>query len=448
MSIVRWLTQPQSSTDIDPKNFLNVQIDAIGVGLSNAAGAFLAVFLARLGASDFQVGLLVSLPAIAGLLLAMPFGQMLQRRGDVVRWFSLGRIGSTSVYFVIVLAIWLVPRPALIPAIIAIWAVATIPQTILAVTFNVVMDGVAGPQGRMEVMSHRWTILGLATTIGSLGIGQLLDAVSFPTNYQLAFLLPGVGGALGYFFSRQIHLEFAKPEEEPAPAGMLRNLGTYRRLLREQPAFTDFTLKRLLFHMGFFMAVPLYPLYFVHVAHASDGWISAINIAQTVILVGAYFFWARQARSRGSRVVLLAATLGLSFYPLMVALTTQPPLLVTWAAVSGLFQAGLDLIFFDELMKTVPPEYSPILVSIAQVMQYLASILAPMIGSAISNASNLSVALIVAAAIRFSGFAVFLLHQPGLGWRLPLPARKAIRPLSIDQETCTPAEDASDPEDS
>ena len=43
----------------------------------------------------------------------------------------------------------------LIIATLAIWAFATIPQTALAVAFSVVMNAVAGPEGRYALLSRR-----------------------------------------------------------------------------------------------------------------------------------------------------------------------------------------------------------------------------------------------------------------------------------------------------
>jgi hypothetical protein len=65
-------------------NFRYVQIDAVGVSISNVAAPFLPVFLTRLGASNFQVGLLTSMPGVTGLFLALIVGRFLQSRRDVV----------------------------------------------------------------------------------------------------------------------------------------------------------------------------------------------------------------------------------------------------------------------------------------------------------------------------------------------------------------------------
>src|SRR5215510_11042385 len=77
---------------IQKRNFLNVQIDGIGVSISNVAAPFLPVFLTRLGATNFQVGLLSSMPGATGLLFAILVGRFLQTRRNIVPWYSLSRL--------------------------------------------------------------------------------------------------------------------------------------------------------------------------------------------------------------------------------------------------------------------------------------------------------------------------------------------------------------------
>ena len=122
--------------------------------------------------------------------------------------------------------------------------------------------------------------------------------------------------------------------------------------------------------------------------------------------------WPKQSRRRGSRFVLLCSTFGLSFYPALVAATQTEVLLVLLAALAGVFQAGLELVFFDELMKTVPVEYSATFVSLAQSMTYLATVLGPLTGTWLSVQVGLTGALLMSTFIRLIGFALFT--APGL----------------------------------
>jgi len=396
-----------SLTDRDKRNFRNVQIDAVGVGLANAASPFLPVFLTYLNASSFQVGLLSSMPAFTGLLLAIPLGKFLQRQTNIVKWFSIARLLVIASYALTGIVSFLLPENVLVNSILFIWAIATVPQSLVSIAFSVVMNAVAGPDRRFELMSRRWSTMGLTTTLVVLVIGQLLDRVIFPLNYQLMFIGLSLGGLISYYYSSHIILPPAAPPPMEYGHNLKKQYQEFRDLIWNEKPFVLFMAKRLLVMSGIQLSAPLIPLYLVRVAHASDGWISIITMAQTAILVLGYFFWTRQSRKRGSRAVLLWTTLGISLYPLLLSLTVVPWQIAVFAGISGIFQAGLDLIFFDELMKTVPVEYSAIFVSFAQMMQFLAAIFSPMVGTFIADAFSIQTGLIVASIIRFSGFIAF-----------------------------------------
>ena len=80
-----------------------------------------------------------------------------------------------------------------------------------------------------------------------------------------------------------------------------------------------------------------------------------------------------------------------------------------FATFAGIFQAGVDLVFFDELMKTIPPSYSPTFVSLAQGIQYLSAVLAPLAGTFLAEHIGLGAALLCSAGVRLLGFVLFSL---------------------------------------
>jgi MFS family permease len=395
---------------VQRRNFFNVQIDAVGIGLANAAAQFLPVFLTRLGASGLEVGLLTSMPAFTGFILAIPLGRFLQTRRQIVPWFSGSRLVVISCFALTGLVSLLLPEEGRVTAVLFIWAAATIPQTIVAVCFSVVMNAVAGPNHRYELMSRRWSILGITTAITVAVVGQVLDRFNFPVNYQIVFYGLSVGGLISYYFSSHITLPDAGLESNPRRSTIFQGVRDYFGLILAHKDFVRFSTKRLVYLFGFTLAVPLFPLYYVRDVGASDAWIGIINTAQSAILLVGYFFWTRQSRLHGSRFVLAWTTFGLTLYPALVSMTHSVELIALFSGISGIFQAGVDLVFFDELMKTVPPEYSAIFVSLAQSMTYLASILAPLLGTYIADVFGLPVGLIASAVLRGLGFLLFVLR--------------------------------------
>jgi hypothetical protein len=398
----------EQSYQVKKRNFRNVQIDAIGVALSTAAAPFLPVFLTRMGATNLQIGLLTAMPGMTGLILALIIGRFLQTRCNIVPWFSGSRLLVLSSYALTGLASLVMPKEFLVDSVLGIWALATIPQTSLAVCFSVVMNAVAGPEGRYALLSRRWTIFGLTNTVVTFFATQMLDRVPFPLNYQILFIALSLGGLISYYFSSRITL----PDQTPPPLSETKSLAetfrNYLSLLRANPAFVSFVSKRFVYLSAIALGAPIFPLFFVRQVGATDAQIGTINMAMNAVMMVGYSFWTWISRKRGGRFVLLATTFGLMLYPLASTLTPQVGWIILYAGTAGFFQAGIDLVFFDELMKTVPPEYSATFVSLAQSLQYLSAMLAPLAGTWLADHLGLGTALLVSAGLRLFGFLLFL----------------------------------------
>jgi hypothetical protein len=401
-------TTSETELEIQKRNFRYVQIDAVGVSISNVAAPFLPVFLTRLGASNFQIGLLSSMPGMTGLILAILVGRFLQTRTNVVPWYSLSRLTVISCYALTGILTLTVSEDSVIIATLAIWAFATIPQTALAVAFSVVMNAVAGPAGRYALLSRRWAIFGLTGVVGTFIVTRVIDLISFPLNYAIMFMVLSLGGFVSFYFSRKISLPDQVPPPLPDAHSPLQNLRNYSRLLREHPVFLSFATKRFVYLSALVLSQPIMPLFLVREVRATDSQIGTINMIFTLVMLVGYFLWPRVSSRQGGRFVLLATTLGMTFYPALSAATPQVPLILIYAGISGLFQAGLDLVFFDELMKTVPSEYSATFVALAQSMQYLSMIIAPLLGTWLANYIGLGGALWLSAGLRLFGFLLFL----------------------------------------
>jgi MFS family permease len=420
---LHWSAAPEGATPVQKKNFLNVQIDAVGIGLASAAAPFLPVFLTRLGATNFQVGLLTSMPAFTGLLSAIAVGAFLQSRRNIVPWFSAARLLVVLSYALTGLAPFVVPRQYVVQAVLAIWMAVTLPQIVVNVAFSVVMNAVAGPKGRYALMSRRWSILGLTTAVTVTIAGQMLDRIHFPLNYQVVFIALSVGGLISYYFSSHIQLPDAERAPRTARLSLLQRFKNQVGLVRNERPFLSFTAKQFVYIAGSTLAAPLFPIYYVRQVQATDAWIGIITSVQMAITLVGYLFWARQGRVRGSRFVLLATTLGMAIYPALIASTRRVEWIAVYAGLAGIFQAGLNLVFFDELMKTVPVQHSATFVSLSQSSQYLSTVAAPLVGTFLADAIGVGGGLVVSTLLRLAGFGLFAWG----GARKPMPGTQAVK---------------------
>lgn len=402
--VAQWLP---TGSDVQSQNVRRVLIDGIGVGIGTAAAPYLPVFLARLGAQDVAIGLLTAMPALAGLFFAVPIGQFLARQRNIVPWYSVARLLVIACYALTGIIPFFTTDQT-VYAIILIWAFATLPQTIVNVGFTVVMAGVAGPEGRYYLMSRRWSLLGLTDAVVVLLAGFTLERIVFPYNYQIVFVVLSLGGLLSFAFSSRIVLPDQKVPSAPMLVPWRVRAKGWLALVREQPTFIRITSSQFVYRFGLAFALPLFPLYYVHNLNASDQAIGLINTVQAAVLLWAYFAWARVTKQRGVRFALLLTTSVYALYPIILAFTTNVFWVIVLSGVAGIFAAGIDLVFFDAVVSSFPPERSATFVGLQQTTVYLGAFVAPLLATTLSDWIGIPAALVIAGLIRLVGFGLFV----------------------------------------
>ena len=417
---LRPILRPQN---VSERNVRNVLVDGVGVGLVVGISQFLPVFLARLGASSVLIGLITSLPALTGALLAVPVSRFLERQRNIVPWYSGMRFWVLLSYVIFGLLPFLFPLSYIPVLVIGIWALVTIPSTFVNVAFTVVMGGVAGPSRRFYLMSLRWSSLGITTAISVTLAGQLLNRIAFPLNYQIVFIGSFVGGLLSFLFSRSITLPDNPPLVEPPQPTAARSSWRSRLssaiggLSSMPPLFARFVWSSFLFRCGVAMALPLFPLYWVRQVQASDAWIGTINTANSAVLLIAYFVWSQLVRRRSVGWVLIASSLGMACYPLLAATTTNLWALVLFAGLAGFASAGNDLVTFDLVLSSAPKEHQTVYVGLYQTMQNLALLMMPLVGTLLGDALGYGTALLVAGGVRLCGALLYMALR--IGYKQP-----------------------------
>ena len=399
---------PALSKAVEATNRTLNRNDSVAVGVVNAAAPFLPVLLVRLGASGVGVGLITALPAVAGTLLALPVGRWLQGRRDIVPAYSGSRLIAHTIYAPIALALWLVPPDWTVAAILVIWAIAMVPNTIGQVAFPIVMDGTAGSRGRYDLLGRRWAIIGLVTALTMAAGGQLLRVLPFPMNYQLFLLVCASGGIGSFYFARRYVIP-AQAAGAPARRSPVAGLNEIVALLRSERPFAAFELRALVYSAGIGLAAPLLPLFYVVEVNAPDAVIGLIGAGQSLGALAGYVTWRVISRRRGRTWVLVPSLLLGALTPAAFFAIHDQVLVIVVSVVSGFVSAGAGLALFDELMRRVPMRLGVTFASIDQTIQNAALIVAPIAGGTLSVAIGIRHALVVASIVSVAGFGLFAL---------------------------------------
>ena len=388
------------------------------MGIMGAASTFLPVFLVRLGGGALAIGILTTLPALGGLLFGVPLGRLMQRRGNVVRWYATSRFIVTWAYAGSAVIALVAAPDMVVPLCLVAWALVMLPQAIGQVAFPIVMDGAAGPQGRYDLMGRRWAIMGLGTAVAVAIAGVALDVLGMPTGYQLVLVTGTLAGVASHHWSSRIVMDADTPppplsaNTAPLPTGAL---------LRVQRPFLSFVTRKAVFVAGIRLVAPLLPLYYVHTLGASDAWIGIIAMVQGFALVAGYAFWRRQSRRMDGRRVLLW-TLALSgTLPALLAGTTSPEIVAVLSAVGAFFAAGSDLALFDEFMVRIPRDQAVTFAGVDYALTNLAGIIAPLVAAVLVGVVGIEWALVAGAAVSLVGLGLFVRAGPSPA-SLPTPA--------------------------
>jgi MFS family permease len=390
-------------------NWRRVQLDSVFIGVVNASGTFLPVFLLRLGATANDVGLLTALPALTAFALAIPFGRYIQRRRNIVPWYSRLRLVAWSSYALMALVAAVFPREQSVPMLLAVWALASLPSTAALVGFAMVMDGAAGPGGRFDLLGQRWAIAGLVATLSMALGGQLLTLFPFPLNFEILLVIVSLAGLGSYFQSSQIVIPDQVPMPSAARAPVRERLAGLWRLVVANRPFVRFELRSVVYVASIGLTMPVLPLFYVQEVLAPDAWIGGIGAATSAGSVLGYLVARQLARRRGATMTLLPSLLVAALAPAVLSFIGWLPAVAAIGFVAGVAGAGAQLALFDQMMRRIPHEHGVTFSSVDQALSNFGFMIAPNIGGILAVAIGVRSTLLIVAALGLAAFAMFAL---------------------------------------
>jgi MFS family permease len=413
------------------RNFRNLYWDIFWIGvLVGTTLSFQGVYAARLGASGIQLGLLGAGPALVGLLYTLPAGLWLEGR-PLIRSAFFAAFWQRLGYLLLFLLPWLLGEKIQVWGLIVLTLAVTLPATLLNISFNALFANIVPPEWRGEVVAKRNALMAVSITISTLISGQILDRVIFPLNYQIVFLLGGIGAMLSTVYvgklvsaSEVAPLSHHWRELLPAPAqrGLRSSLGWLAGLaFPPRPAgkalvrldvlrgpFGLFMVAFLFFYTFQYFPNPLYPLVYVNELHLSDSAISLGTALFNGVMTVFSLAWVNRLAYRfGHRKLLIWSTLLSSSYALLMALSTGPAWFWAASLSGGGVWAVMNVSILNRLMERVPEDDRPAhmaLYNLAINIGILAgSLLGPLAGDALGlrPALWLTVVMQVLAAVFF-----------------------------------------------
>lgn len=389
-------------------NFLHLYLDIGWYGvLSGSAINFLNIYAVRLGATALQIGLIGAMSAVVSLLLAIPAGRWLQTRNTnrAIFWTSvIYRIGFLAFIFLP----WFLDPSAQVVAIIVLTFLMAIPLTPLGVGFNALFAEAVPERYRAHVAGIRNIMLSVMFMVTSVVSGAILENVEFPVGYQIVFGIGAFGAAMSSFhlyFIRPLQTDSSALPSAPKPDSLRaalspRNVLATLRLDIWNTKFRKVLLALGGFHLAQYLALPLFPLYFVNYLNLNDDHIGiGTALFYLAVLLGSTQL-GKFVQRLGNKNVTGWGVVGLAVYPFLLAYSSQVWQYYGISLFGGLVFAFVNGAFANYMLEHIPASDRPSHLAWYNVALNAAILTGSLGGPAIAGILGLVPALLLTALLR------------------------------------------------
>ena len=289
--------------------------------INNLVGSNNNLYAIRLGAGDYELGLVTMLPQLVGMAILIPGGiltDVLKNKRDMV---------TSALFAVACVYILLGFVPNLgsykLGSFLALLAISSAPMTIYNLSWQAYFSDVIHPNGRNSVLAVRSSLSFLIGITITLAAGALLSSAS--TNTEKITLHQIFLWAAAALLLIQIFVLKKIPEQVNETNKRL-NLSDLRIAfvdLLHNRKFLGFIGVALFFYMTWHMDWTLYFIGQTQYLGMNEAWLSYVNIGNAIIQFLTMGIWSKINSRHGVRFAIIFGSLGLSLCPLGMIITTS-----------------------------------------------------------------------------------------------------------------------------
>jgi MFS family permease len=384
-------------------SILNGVASTIVASTSNNYFSLFAISV--LGATNYQVGLISSLPQFIGMF-AMIIGSFILSRLEEKKKFTALSILFTRLFVFSMVFIMFVPAEYRSWVFVLLIGLMNFPGSFMLLSWQSLIGDLIPDQRRNSFFSERnriLTIVGMITTFLMGIILQQFDKAN-PLPYQILFFIAFIFGVVEVYYLFK-HVEHKK--EKPIKLIKEKRLQFKWDVFKDK-RFVIFLICSLYFNFTWQMAWSLFNIYQIKYALANGLWISLFTVANQISQVISYKWWGRMADKHGNAKMLIFVSLGMASAPLLTVLSTNLYYLIVVNVFTGLFVAGTVLILFNQLLEVTKEENRSSYIANYNILLAIIGFIAPQFGVFLLEISNINIAMTTSTIFRASSVFVFI----------------------------------------
>jgi MFS family permease len=368
----------------------------------NLAGNFYPIFaISILGATNFQVGLISSLPPLIALLMTIPAAILLNLLESQKKTVAMAVLVA-RLLFILLIGVVYVSSPYQAWAFLIIIALMNIPATLSNIGWQTLISGMIKDERRGAFFSDRNRLLTIAGMLSTLVIGIIMkNQTTNASAYQWLFFVALLFG-LGEVFFLMKHKEKVQPSTNTRKSSM--NWSIFK-----DHGYKWFLIAALCFNFTWQMSWGIFNIYNVRIAEATILWISIFSVANQVVQIFTFPLWKKWAEQKSNTLMLVWAALGMALVPFLTILSTNLYYLTAVSALSGFFISGVVLLLFNLLLEQSPVENRTYCITTYNVLLSFVAFIAPQIGILLLEGIGIQKSMELNSMLRIGSALVFLL---------------------------------------
>lgn len=370
----------------------------------NLAGNFFPIFaIAILGATNYQVGLISSLPPLVALIMTIPAAILLNRLEQQKKTVAMAVLWA-RLLFLLLIGVIFISSAYQAWAFLIIIALMNVPGTISIIGWQTLISGMIKEERRGAFFSDRnrlLTIVGMITTliIGIVMKKQTDNAIAYQCLFFVAFLF----GLLEVFFIMK-HKEPVLPRTNKGQKNASMDWSIFK-----DRGYKWFLIAALSFNFSWQMAWGLFNIYNVRYAHATILWISIFSVANQLVQIFSFPLWKKWAEQKSNTLIFIWVAVGMATAPFLTVLSTNLFYITIVQMTSGFFVSGTTLLLFNLLLEQSPKEKRTYCITTYNVLLSFVAFIAPQIGIWLLEVTGIQTSMEINSILRFMSAMVFLL---------------------------------------
>lgn len=370
----------------------------------NMSNSYIPIFaMTILGATNYQVGLISSLPPLVTLMMTLPAAILLNRAVEQKKLVAFSILAARFVFLLVALISY-VPGSFGSWLLLGLIAAMSIPNTMANMGWQSFIGNIIEEHRRGQFFSDRNRLLTIVGLIVTLIIGIVMkDKTASEMTYQILFTFT--------FFIGIIELYFLMKHDEP-----IREVGVEKKSAMDWSIFKNnqyvlFLVVALVFNFGWQMAWGLFNIYNIRYAQATIFWVSMFNVGSMIAQIFSFSLWKKWSQKYGNMRMFVWVAFGMSTAPLLTVLSTNYFYLVAMYMLSGFFVSGTVLILFNLLLENSPHEVRTYCITSYNVLLAIIAFSSPQIGIWLLETYSMDMGMYLSTVMRFlAAIGFFVLY--------------------------------------